>query len=132
MDPHAEFLDRLQQHPELAYREAPRCVRVEPPSSSGFAVELRSADDEWTVFLGDAGFHEAFTSGEEVLNFIAWCYSGAARLREVWRGRWPQRVTLEAHESGAWRTVSETGFIFVPFWLERREVILENPKLLKS
>jgi hypothetical protein len=132
MEPHVALLEKLQQHPELAYSEAPGCVRVEAPSSNGFAVELRSADNNWMVFLGDAGFHEAFTSTEEVLNFIAWCYSGAARVREVWRGRSPQKAILEAHENGEWRAVSETRFIFVPFWRERREVILENPNFLKS
>lgn len=132
MDPRTALVEKLQQHPELAYSEAPGCIRIEPPSSSGFAVELRSGDHEWTVFLGSAGFHEAFTSHEEVLNFIAWCYSGAARLREVWRGKSPQKAVLEAREDGDWRSVSETGFIFVPFWRERREVVLENPNLLKS
>lgn len=132
MDPHLAFLEKLHQHPELSYSEAPGCVRVEPPSSEGFAVELRSADNKWTVFLGNAGFHEAFTSPEGALNFLAWCYSGGARVREVWRGRSPQKALLEAHDNGEWRTVSETGFIFVPFWRERREVILENPNLLKS
>jgi hypothetical protein len=132
MDPHVSFLAKLQQHPELAYTEAPGCVRVEPPSSDGFAVELRSDDDNWTVFLGDAGLHEVFKSTEEVSNFIAWCYSGAARVREVWRGRSPQKASLEAHENGEWRTVSVTGFIFVPFWRERREVVLKNSNLLKS
>jgi hypothetical protein len=132
MDPLLALLGKLQQHPELAYSEAPGCLRVEPPCSNGFAVELRSDDGQWTVFLGDAGFHETFTSTEEVLNFIAWCYSGAVRVREVWRGRSPQKAVLEAHENGEWRTVSETGFIFVPFWRERREIVLENPNLLIS
>ena len=82
--------------------------------------------------LGNAGFHESFTSAEEALNFIAWCYSGAARVREVWRGGLPQKAILEALENGDWRSVSETRFMFVPFWRDRREVVLENPSLLKS
>ncbi len=132
MDPRTALIEKLQKHPELAYAAAPDCVRIEPPNSTGFAVELRSDNDEWTVFLGNAGFHEAFASGEEALNFIAWCYSGAARVREVWRGRSPQKATLEAHENGEWRSVSVTGFFFVPFWRERREVVLVNPKLLTN
>ena len=132
MDARLALLEKLKQHPELAYSEAAGCVRVEPPSRDGFAVELRGADNEWTVFLGNAGFHETFASTEEVLDFIAWCFSGAARVREIWRGKSPQKAILEAHENGEWRTVSETGFIFVPFWLGRREVILANPNLLKN
>lgn len=132
MDAHSALMEKLQQHPELAYSQRPGCVRIEPPAPNGFAVELRNAGAEWTVFLGNAGFHEAFTSTEEALNFIAWCYSGAARVREVWRGGSPQKATLEALENGQWRSVSKTGFIFVPFWRERREVVLENPNLLKA
>jgi hypothetical protein len=132
MDARTALLEKLRQHPELAYSETPDSVRIEPPSAKGFAVELRKDDEEWTVFLGNAGFQEAFSSAEEVLSFIAWCYSGEARVREVWRGTSPQKAFLEAYESGQWRSVSETGFIFVPFWRERREVILENPNLLKD
>ena len=132
MDPRTAFIEKLQKHPELVYADAPDCLRIEPPSSTGFAVELRSDNGEWTVFLGDAGFHEAFAAAEEALDFIAWCYSGAARVREVWRGRSPQKATLESHEDGEWRSVSETGFFFVPFWRERREVVLVNPNLLRD
>jgi hypothetical protein len=132
MDPRIAWIKKLEQHPELAYSHGPDRFRIEPPSSSGFAVELCSDNGQWTVFLGNAGFHEAFTSSEEVSNFIAWCYSGAARVREVWRGRAPQKAILEAYENGQWRQVSETRFILVPFWRERREVVLENPNLLKT
>lgn len=132
MDPQSALTEKLNRHPELTYSEAARNVRIEPPSSTGFAVELRSDDHKWTVFLGNAGFHETFNSAEEVLNFIAWCYSGSARVREVWRGNLPERAVLESRENGEWRLVSETAFIFVPFWRQRREVILENPNLLKD
>lgn len=57
MNPRTKLIAKLQQHPELTYLDAPGSVRIEPPSSTGFAVELRDDNDEWTVFLGDAGFH---------------------------------------------------------------------------
>jgi hypothetical protein len=132
MDPHLVLLEKLQKHPELSYSEAPNWVRIDPPSASGFAVELRSSDSEWTVYLGEAGFHEEFTSPEEALDFIAWCYSGEARVREIWRGKSPQKAILEAQENGEWRTVSEIGFVFAPFWRKRREIVLRNPNLFKS
>ena len=132
MDPRPALIERLKQHPELTYREASGSVRIDPPSSEGFAVELRSDQRGWTVFVGNAGFHEAFTSAEEALDFIAWCFSGAARLREAWRGGVPEKVVLEALVDGKWDFVSETGFFLVPFWRRRREVLLTNPNLLKD
>lgn len=130
MDPQTALTEKLRRHPELTYSEASSSVRIEASSPTGFAVELRSGHNNWTVFLGDAGFHEAFTSAADVLNFIAWCYSGAARVREVWRGNLPEKAILESQENGEWQSISETRFIFVPFWRKRREVVLTNPNLL--
>ena len=132
MEPRAALIEKLQQHPELTYAAFPDGVRIESPAPSGFAVELHGDGDGWTVALGEGGFHEAFDTGEEALNFIAWCYSGSARLREVWRGASPARATLEAFEDGDWHLVAETRFLFVPFWRRRREAILTNPNLLKN
>jgi hypothetical protein len=131
MDPRIALLEKLGRHPELSYSEVQGGVRIEPPSATGFAVTLTGQDGDWTVFLGEAGFHEAFSSPEEALNFIAWCYSGEARLREFWRGTSPEKAVLESLENGEWRMASETGLIFVPFWRSRREAILQNPNLLK-
>jgi hypothetical protein len=132
MEPHAALIERLKRHPELDYKEIPGGVRIGPPGPGGFVVEVRGGDGEWTVFLGEAGFHETFDSEDETLNLVACCYSGEARLREVWRGGSPAKAFLEAREEGTWRCVSETGLIFVPFWRKRREVVLENPNLLKA
>ena len=46
------------------------------------------------------GWHQHFDDPEEVMNFIAWCYSGEARVREVWRGSLLQKAILEVHENG--------------------------------
>jgi hypothetical protein len=132
MDPLAILRGKLAGHPELVQGDARGGLRIEAPTKTGFAIELRADVHGWTVELGEAGFHDDFSSAEEVLEFVAWCYSGAARLREVWRGNSPVRSALEAKENGTWREVSATVFIFIPFWRKRREVILTNPNLLKS
>jgi hypothetical protein len=131
MDPCQALIAKLKDHPELAFEDFPGGVRVAPPTPTGFAVELRDNSDGWTVFLGEAGFHEEFTTPDEVLNFVAWCYSGTARVREVWRGGTPQKSILEACENGEWHSVSETGFLLVPWWRRRREIVLRNPDLLR-
>ena len=132
MDPHCALLEKLEHHPELAFTEAPGRLRIEAPCEGGFAVELHTSANQWTVYLGDAGFHETFGSADEVLEFVAWCYSGQARIRELWRGESPQESVLESHESGEWQQVSYTGYFIVPFWRKRREIVLRNPNLLRN
>ena len=131
MDSLEELIEKLERRRDLAWTRVPGGVRIEPPSPEGFAVEVHEGETEWTVFLGNAGFHEAFDTGEEALQFVAWCYSGEARVREIWRGDTPSWSALEAREGDGWRRESSTRFIFVPFWRQRREVVLENPNLLR-
>jgi len=124
--------EKLKGHPELIHTEVPGGMRIEPPAPTGFSLELREDGDGWMVCLGEAGFHQHFESSEEMLNFVAWCYSGEARLREVWRGSVPQKVMLEAREDGEWRVVSVTGLLLFPFWRPRSEAVLQNANLLRD
>ncbi|MGL5839578.1 MAG: hypothetical protein ACRCY3_13855 [Sphingorhabdus sp.] len=130
MDVITALAEKLAKHPELEWTKEDQGFRLKAPRPDGFAVELRNEGDEWTVYLGSGGWHQHFDDPEKALNFIAWCYSGEARVREVWRGTLLQKAILEAHENGGWRSISETGLIFAPFWKERHEVVLENPNLL--
>jgi hypothetical protein len=131
MDPHQTLLQRLLRYPELKYKEQPGWLRIEAIEPNGFAVELRGGKSSWTVYLGNGGYHETFDSGDEVLDFVAWCYSGEARLREFWRGTVPQKSILEGLQDGDWREISTTGYFLVPFWQKSRVVVLQNPCLLK-
>ena len=130
MDAIAALTEKLAKHPELAWTGGDRWLTIDPPPSGGFAVELRHEGDEWTVYLGSGGWHQHFDDAEDALDLIAWCYSGQARVREIWRDRSPQKAFLEAREDDGWRAISETGLILVPFWRKRREVVMENPNLL--
>jgi hypothetical protein len=47
-------------------------------------------------------------------------------MRVVYRGAMPTKWIVEARRDGAWVADSETGLIFVPFWLPRRIVYLQN------
>ena len=130
MSPHDFFVEKLPMHPELSYCESAGRLRIEPPSEMGFAVELHSSEDKWTVYLGNAEFHETFDSAAETLDFMAWCYSGEARVREVWRGVSPEFAALEYLTDGNWREDSRTTYFFWRFWRAANEVILQNPNLL--
>ena len=130
MDAIAALTEKLAKRPELEWTRGDHWLRIDPPRLSGFAVELRHEGDEWTIYLGSGGWHQHFDDAAEALDLIAWCYSGEARVREIWRGGLLQKAILEAREDDGWRSISETGLIFVPFWRKRREVVLENPNLL--
>ncbi|WP_108985019.1 hypothetical protein [Candidatus Phycosocius bacilliformis] len=131
MNLHEILLQRLQRVPELEHRQQPGWLRIEAIQPNGFAVEVHTGESNWTVYLGNGGFHETFASGTEVINFVAWCYSGEARLREFWRGSIPQKCVLEGLHDGDWREISATGYFLVPFWQKSREVVLQNPCLLE-
>jgi hypothetical protein len=132
VDPCALLAEKLAGHPELEWTKQPTSIRIEAPSSEGFSVELRREGEAWLVHLGSGAFHRQFDEGTEALNFIAWCYSGDARLREVWRGEQVQKAVLEARLDGVWREEAVTGYFLVPFWRRKRELVLQNPNLLAA
>ena len=115
---------KLQRYPELRYDETSDSIIVHPPSSEGFAVALYQRDGAYTVSF--AGWHEEFNSEGEVLNCFAFGLSEECRLRVLSRGRWDYRWIVQHIVEGAWQDESETGLIFFPFWLPRRERILQN------
>lgn len=131
MDPVSAIADKLAEHAILNWTKGDRWIRVDAPHSGGFAVELRWEGDEWTVYLGSGGWHQHFDEATEALNLVAWCYSGNARIREIYRGHVLQKSILEALEGESWNRISETGY-FAPFWHKRSEVVFQNPNLLSA
>lgn len=129
MDAVATLIEKLGKRPELRWASGEDWVRIEPPSTNGFTVELRHEGEEWTVYLGSGGWHQHFDDPADALELIAWCYSGDARVREVYRGQVLQKSVLEGFADGTWNTISVTGYL-APFWQKRSEAILENPNLL--
>jgi hypothetical protein len=132
VDPLQLLAERLRGRPELAWTATPGSVRIEAPATEGFAVELVRDEDQLTVFLGDGASDLIFEDSDEALNFVAWCFSGEARLRQTWRGDSLHKCVLEGLQRDQWQTVETTVFPFVPFWRSKREVILRNPNLLRG
>jgi hypothetical protein len=106
--------------------------RIEAASVDGFAITLSADHAGWVVALGDTGFHEHFDERDDPLNFIAWCYSGECRLREIQYGFAVGRTILEYFENDQWIVYSTTGSVFFPFWRKRSEKILQNPKMIRD
>lgn len=130
------ILDDLEQeltgYPGLNWTRGDHWIRIERPVSDGFAVEVQDVEGTYTIFLGDGGWHRHFDDRREALEFIIWCYSGQARLREIWRGNMLQKSILEGCHDGSWREISVVGYVFVPFWKQKSEVVWENPNRLIS
>lgn len=130
-----DALDRLESkltsHPELQWQRESGRICIEAPRLGGFAVELHFSGDEWTVYLGLGTWHEHFLDEEEALNFVAWCYSGEARLREIRRGSVLTKSVLEARNGETWERVSEVGYLSFAFWRQKSEIVRQNPNLLR-
>ncbi|MCX7284233.1 MAG: hypothetical protein NTX28_09345 [Novosphingobium sp.] len=131
MDALAALADKLAKHPELNWSKGDQWVSIAAPRSGGFAVELRRDGDEWTVFLGSGGWHQHFDEATEALDLVAWCFSGNARVREIYRGQVLQKSILEGLEDGSWTSLALTRY-FAPFWRKKSEVVLRNPNLLSA
>jgi hypothetical protein len=132
MSPRDTLLAKLRERGDLAFTTTRAGVRIEPPDPSGFSVTFVAGEDASgaTVFLGEGGYHEHFDTGEEALEFVAWCYSGEARIRESWRGNLPAKVKLEAQRDGVWTECGTWGLLFTPFWRRKTERVLHNPNLM--
>jgi hypothetical protein len=122
---------KLDGHPVLMCVKWADGIRIDAPDAEGFAVQVFGTSNGWTVRLGEGGaWHEQFSNSNDVLNFVAWCYSGKARLREARRGKWLQAAILEAHGADGWYEESRVVYPLVPFWRPKRETVFLNPDLL--
>lgn len=131
MDPIAALIEKLDNHSELKWAKGKDWLKIHPPHPKGFGVELRVGADEWTVYLGNGGWHQHFDDPLEALNLVAYCYSGEVRVREVYRGNVLQKSVLEGTFDGTWEKIATTAYL-APFWRRKREVILQNPALLRQ
>ena len=127
----AELENKLTDQTQLIWQRSGLSIRIEAAGANGFSITLSKDHDGWVVALGDAGFHEHFDESDDPLNFIAWCYSGESRLREIRYGSVVRRTVLEYFENDEWLTYSTTGEIFFPFWKKASENILQNPTMLR-
>ena len=122
--------EKLVRYPELQWVRDENSIRIEAPRPDGFAIELHYSGNEWTVYLGSGGWHQHFDDGADALNFIAWCYSGDARVREIRCGHIIRKSVLEACVGDSWERVAVVGYFPAAFWRKKSETVLQNPNLL--
>ena len=127
-----ELEAKLVNHNALKWQKTETSLRIEAIDYTGFAVTLYKTDDGWGVALGEHGFHDHFDQADDdPLEFVAWCYSGSSRLREIRYGSVVGRTILEIAIDEEWHKVSTTGLIFFPFWRKPTQRILQNPTLIR-
>lgn len=126
MTPIARLRAKLARHPELAVRDEGERITVPARSPDGFDVAFAADADGCTICFGP--WHEHFEAAEveSALCCFAFGLSGQARLRVESRGGVDCKWTLEVLEAGEWKTHSETGLLFYPFWARRSIRHLRN------
>ena len=124
MDVIADIKARLAKYPGARFEETATSIKVLPEDETGFPVTMYATPAGFTVHFH--GWHEDFASAEEALNCFAFGLSARCRLRVVYRGAMPTKWIVEVQREGEWVAYSETGLIFIPLWLPRRIVYLQN------
>jgi hypothetical protein len=126
----AKIRQKLASYPEVRHVATDSSVVIEPFEDSGFSVGLEQHRRGYTVSF--EGWHEEFASSEEALDCFAFGLSEACRLRVTYRGHTAVKWAVQAGEAGEWIEDSEVGLLFVPFWRQRRVVVLQNHLLPPS
>ncbi len=111
------FLSKLEKYPQLDYHIDNNCITIDAPTENGHSVWLSVNKSDYTA--GYDGWHEKFDNEESALNAIAFGLSDQCRLAIEKRGKIVCKWTLQFKDGDQWQTDSETGLLFIPFWLEK-------------
>jgi hypothetical protein len=97
---------------------------VSAQTPTGFDVTFHGDSGAYSVSL--AGWHEDFQDDDEAARCFLFGLSKGCRLRVLRRGRMDYKWIVQHQEDGRWQDESTCGWLFFPFWLPRRERILQN------
>jgi hypothetical protein len=117
---------RLQDHPDLKYRETGKSITVDAPSATGFSVSLHAVSNEFVVHFD--GWHEHFATESDALNCFAFGLTGGCRLKVFRRWKFEYCWTLQRLTDQGWQEDSTTGLFFFPFWGQREIIYRQNSK----
>jgi hypothetical protein len=73
-----------------------------------------------------SGWHEEFQDEQEAIDCFGFGLSERCRLKVLQRGRMSYKWVVQSRTDQGWTSDSETGLIFFPFWLPKRERHLQN------
>jgi hypothetical protein len=122
------YLDDLQQklagYSMLEVRREPTILSAISLSPGGYEVRLAQQGESWTVSF--AGWHERFLDVDEAILCFGFGLSDRCRLRVISYGDVDSRWIVEAQEGDEWVSREETGLLFPPLFLKKRERLLQN------
>lgn len=116
--------EKLKKYPDAKYEVKKNSITYLPHSENGFAVSLDVHSRGYTVSYD--GWHEEFLDEQEALNCFGFGLSESCRLKILQRGKMRYKWILQFKTEQGWQSDSETGLIFFPFWLRKKERYLQN------
>lgn len=122
-----EIKVKLEKYPHVRYESDESSISVLPTSDDGFTVSLYEHESDFTVSFN--GWHEEFQGRDEALNCFAFGLSPECRLKEVRRGNFVYKWTVESREDGMWAEDATTGLFLFPFWRKKEVRYLQNDLL---
>jgi hypothetical protein len=120
------ILEKLQKYPDIRYQYLDRSLTIYACNSTGFDISVIESEDQ--IIVSFAGWHEHFpiTEGESALNCVAFGLSEDCRLEVRQRSNVSYKWLLQRREGDEWKTDSQTGKWFFPFWRKRKITYLQN------
>jgi hypothetical protein len=100
------------------------------PHAAGFAIELQSRRNRYTVRLD--GWSRTFDRDDDALDCMELALSDACRLAVTCRGNTPVAWTLEVREYGMWVPHRRVLRRLVPFWRRERMEYRQNDLIRRA
>lgn len=123
--------EKLENHPDIQWRETDHGFRIEPATKEGFAIELSTQEDQTTVSFAD-GWHEGFADPNEALACVAFGLSDACRVCVSRRWGRAYKWTVEQVSDRGWAPHSTTGLLLFAFWRRKEVEYLQNHCIANS
>jgi hypothetical protein len=122
--------EKLAKYPEVKFRREESFLSIPPQTSDGFEVAIRRLPTESIVSFG--GWHEHFEKEEDALEWFGFGLSEECRLKIISRAGMHCRWIVEGLEGDEWIFRAETGSLFQPFFLPKKERVQQNHLIKKK
>jgi hypothetical protein len=122
--------EKLGKYPDAKLKLKDNSITFFPDAEDGFKVGLAVQQNRF--FVSFDGWHEEFEDESEAVKCFEFGLSEDCRLRVLQRGRMQYRWLLQSRVENEWKSDSEIGLIFFPFWLRKKERYLQNHLIKKT